>query len=85
MSTTTHTLKTGDTPAIGVRGMFSLFVCWSAGDGSGNVGYSVGDYFDENGRYLGPDQHGIEPLFRDQTDAETAEYLTSDEFLGFAK
>ncbi len=35
---------------------------WTTGDGSGHEGYHVGDYFDAGGRYLGPDQHGIEPI-----------------------
>lgn len=26
-----------------------------------DAGYQIGDYFDAMGRYLGPDQHGIEP------------------------
>lgn len=36
---------------------------WTEGDGSGSEGYSYLDYFDADGRYLGPDAHGIEPLF----------------------
>jgi len=27
-----------------------------------DAGYQLGDYFDVAGRYLGPDQHGIEPI-----------------------
>lgn len=30
-----------------------------------HVGYNVGDYFDGDGRYLGADAEGIEPLFAD--------------------
>ena len=37
-------------------------VGWTEGDGSGHEGYQPEDYFDD-GRYLGPDHHGIEPIF----------------------
>lgn len=36
---------------------------WTVGDGSGAEGYAVEYYFDPQGRYLGPDEHGIEPTF----------------------
>jgi hypothetical protein len=36
---------------------------WTEGDGTGHQGYHVEDYFTRDGAYLGPDQHGIEPLF----------------------
>lgn len=36
---------------------------WTLGDGSGAEGYSVETYFDAEGKYLGPDEHGIEPIF----------------------
>ena len=39
---------------------------WTAGDGSDHVGYAEEYYFDAYGRYLGPDIHGIEPIFEDQ-------------------
>lgn len=58
-STTTHTLTTGqqyDTDRLALMG-------WTAGDGTGHEGYSCWDYFDAEGRYKGPDQHGIEPIF----------------------
>jgi len=35
---------------------------WTRGDGSGHEGYAGGDYF-AGGRYLGPDPHGIEPIY----------------------
>lgn len=38
------------------------FTGWTTGDGSSTDGYNVHDYF-ENGQYLGPDSHGIEPTF----------------------
>lgn len=41
---------------------------WTDGDGSGSEGYNVADYFDAAARYLGADEHGIEPIFE-----ETAE------------
>ena len=34
---------------------------WTAGDGSGHDGYDWCRYFD-GGVYIGPDQHGIEPV-----------------------
>src|SRR5262245_53187635 len=41
---------------------FLTLVGWTEGDGSGHLGYSYLSYFSD-GRYLGPDAHGIEPLF----------------------
>lgn len=38
-------------------------VGWTEGDATGTEGYHVVDYFSFDGVYLGPDQHGIEPLF----------------------
>lgn len=43
------------------------FLTWTSGDGTSTEGYSCWDYFDDEGRYLGPDEHGIEPLFADAT------------------
>ena len=40
-----------------------VLVGWTAGDGSGSEGYSVENFFDANGKYLGADAHGIEPIF----------------------
>jgi hypothetical protein len=34
---------------------------WTEGDGSGSDGYNIYDYF-RNGLYIGPDEHGIEPI-----------------------
>lgn len=39
------------------------FVAWTKGDGSSIDGYNTGDYFTLQGYYLGPDDHGIEPIF----------------------
>lgn len=39
---------------------------WTKGDGSGHEGYHVSDYFGDLGEYLGPDEHGIEPVFENQ-------------------
>ena len=36
---------------------------WTEGDGAGTEGYAAECYFDADGRYLGPDVHGIEPVF----------------------
>ena len=41
-------------------------VGWTKGDGSGHEGYAVEHYYDDEGRYLGPDSHGIEPIFADE-------------------
>jgi hypothetical protein len=46
---------------------------WTDGDGSSSDGYNVSDYFDRHGAYLGPDQHGIEPLFSLSADPVTAD------------
>jgi hypothetical protein len=35
---------------------------WTKGDGSSTDGYHAEDYF-SGPRYLGPDEHGIEPIF----------------------
>lgn len=35
---------------------------WTDGDGSGHEGYHWQDYFAADGRYLGADEHGIEPI-----------------------
>lgn len=37
-------------------------VGWTQGDGSGSEGYVLSAYFDADGRYLGPDNCGIEPI-----------------------
>ncbi len=36
---------------------------WTESDGTGHDGYNFTDYFRDGGVYLGPDEHGIEPLF----------------------
>lgn len=38
------------------------FEGWTRGDGSGHDGYRFADYFGRDGTYLGPDEHGIEPM-----------------------
>jgi hypothetical protein len=43
--------------------MDKTLIGWTVGDGSGHEGYNVADYFDQDGNYLGPDEHGIEPIF----------------------
>ena len=40
-------------------------VGWTEGNGSGSDGYQPEYYFDQEGRYLGPDQDGIEPIFEE--------------------
>lgn len=51
------------------------FAGWTAGDGSGAEGYSILDYFADDGTYKGADQHGIEPIF----DTQSVNPLTDDE------
>lgn len=43
----------------------ALEFCGWAGsvDGSEDDTYSVGNYFGADGKYLGPDQHGVYPIF----------------------
>ena len=36
---------------------------WTTPDGEAPAGYAVEYYWDETGRYLGPDRYGIEPLW----------------------
>lgn len=40
------------------------FIGWTKGDGTSTAGYSVWDYFDRDGKYLGADRHKIAPKFR---------------------
>ncbi len=40
------------------------FIGWTIGDGTSTDGYNAFDYFTPDGSYLGPDEHGIEPLYR---------------------
>jgi hypothetical protein len=67
MSTSTTT-----TPTAGnTYNLSSLkFVGWSDGDGTGHDGYAVEYYFDARGCYLGPDEHGIEPMFETLLEAQ---------------
>ena len=41
---------------------------WTAGNGTGSDGYQPEYYFDEDGKYLGADSDGIEPIFEDVTE-----------------
>jgi len=54
-------LKTGD---MVLRPEDLTLVGWTEGDGSGHEGYQYLDYF-RDGVYVGPDAHGIEPVFSD--------------------
>lgn len=63
---------------IGVSAMCEMCIGWTKGDGTGNEGYNVADYFDSRGQYLGPDEHGIEPIFREMTEDEVKEYLAQE-------
>lgn len=62
------------------------FSTWSNPNLENTEGYNVGDYFLPDGEYLGPDDLGIEPEFKD---SETGWYTIhcsqhSAEFLGEA-
>ena len=50
---------------------------WTNGNGSGHEGYNVADYFDKQGRYLGPDQDGIEPDFQADQSPTVVEILAA--------
>ncbi len=47
---------------------------WTLGDGTGTLGYNIADYF-RDGRYLGADEHGIEPVIADS--AKVADVLAA--------
>lgn len=57
----TMTLKKGNHYDVGVLS----FRGWTDGDGTPTDGYYFGYYFDAGGEYLGPDSHGIEPIFEE--------------------
>ena len=46
---------------------YGYFLGWSRGDGTGHEAYRIEDYFRGDpsltSSFLGPDMHGIEPLF----------------------
>ena len=76
-------MKAGDLPMIGLSGLRELFVGWTAPDQKDCVsdvveGYHLDDYFDEQGRYKGPDQYGVEPEFREMTEDEVSCYFTEE-------
>ena len=55
-------------------------VGWTRGDDSGHDGYDPWDYFSgnkysEDGKYLGPDIHGIEPVFNDEPILSEGEWV----------
>ena len=56
--TTNLTLTPGQTYDLNTL----VFAGWTTGDGSTTDGYNVADYF-PGSKYLGPDEHGIEPIF----------------------
>ena len=71
-------MNKGDLPMIGAAAMCEMCIGWTGGDGTGHEGYNVSYYFDSLGRYLGPDERGIEPIFRDMTEDEVKEYLAQE-------
>jgi hypothetical protein len=71
-------LPKGTIPALGTDHQLSLVIGWTAGDGNGHAGYQASDYFDLRGRYLGSDEHGIEPIFREMDSDEVTEYLAQE-------
>ena len=48
---------------VGWDGPAELLYDASGNRNPGLDGYSCWDYFDSESRYLGPDMHGVEPLF----------------------
>lgn len=75
MNTNNDKLKAGDIPMIGVAAQCRLFIGWTATDPADCTpdvveGYHVDDYFDTQGRYKGPDKHGVEPVFREMSAEE---------------
>lgn len=42
---------------------YLTFSGWHNPADEDTTGYNAGDYFDSDGRYLGPDEYGIEPEF----------------------
>ena len=54
-----YALTVGELYTVESRGEFGG---WSDG-ADATVGYHLDSYFDSEGRYLGPDARGIEPLF----------------------
>ena len=40
------------------------FAGWAHGGDADTQGYALAEYFDGQGNYLGPDSHGVYPLFR---------------------
>jgi hypothetical protein len=39
------------------------YLGWTDGDGTDRSGYNCWEFFAPGGAYLGPDEHGIEPIF----------------------
>lgn len=73
-------LMVGDIPMIGVRAMSALHNGWQQFGGVqiDTDGYNVSQYFDLQGRYKGPDEHGVEPTFRPMTEEEISEYIAQE-------
>jgi len=46
----------------GAESLRNRFAGWTPEDADTD-GYSIDAYFADDGEYLGPDQHGVEPLF----------------------
>jgi hypothetical protein len=65
-------MNTPQTTGAADSRMTAPVIGWTEGDGSGHDGYHVADYF-RDGRYLGPDEHGIEPIFGTGT-ADSAQH-----------
>lgn len=60
-----HELTIDDECNVCLNGVSVEFVGWAGPDIDGNECdyYHIADYFDSDGRYRGPDQHGTYPVF----------------------
>lgn len=60
-----HELTIDDECTVYRNGVPVEFVGWDGPDVDGNECdcYHIADYFDGNGMYRGPDQHGTYPVF----------------------
>lgn len=58
MENTQNTLETGRKYDVNTL----TFIAWTKGDDTSSDAYNAYDYFAADGSYLGPDQHGIEPI-----------------------
>ena len=65
MSNATAELTIDDECTVFANGQAVEFAGWAGPDISGREddAYHIADFFDNSGKYLGPDQHGTYPVF----------------------